>query len=998
MKLCKYWIWLGALMFSTTSVLAQSRTINGTVKDNDGIPLPGVNVVIEGTSLGTQTDFDGNYAIEADKGQRLVFSYLGQNTEVHQIGNSSTINIQMEEDAQALDEVVVIGYGEQSERKIIQTVSIIKEEDIRDIQASSPQDLLQGQASGVQVVGSSGVLGSASVIRVRGVNSLTGGSNPLIVIDGVPIDDQNQTNSQGGNTGLNPLSFVNTEDIATFTVLKDAAATSLYGTRGSNGVILITTKKGKLGQKTEVTLGLSSSISEATFLEEMMNLEQYAKFTVDRTNLRNGTNVTAADLGLGGEGFDWLDAVTRQGFSSNEDVSIIGGSEKSTFALTINHSNTEGFLIGNNLEKTGARVNVSTQANDWLNAGINLATTFSVNDRVGVQNSTFAPFTAGFLQTPNVLPRDENGDFVNTGFVANVLAIEALDRNEVATEKITGNAYAEASLFEGLKAKVDIGVDRTQIEQNQRSVELNSPEGFAQNLVTFVNRHLLTGTLNYNMAFGNHELGVLLGTSYEETKTNRTIVAGTGFLSDQLLNVASASTFTNTFADRIETRLYGQIFSRLNYDYLGKYLVEGSFRRDGSSRFGSNKKFGIFWAAAAGWLISEEAFMQDSFFDFLSIRASYGTSGNDRIGNFPSLGLFTSLNYDGLSGLEPSSAKNDNIQWEETSTLDIGLKSAFFNNRILFNVNYYEKQTDNLLINVPLPTQAGIGFLGFNTVISRNAGKVENKGFEFDLTTVNFKTQDFEWFTKINLSTIENKVLELPGANVDEEGRQFISGSPQQRAVVGESANSFYLIRYVGVNPQTGEAEWLDANGDITNSPTPDDRKIVGKAQPDFYGGITNTFKYKNFDLNVFMNFSQGNDVFISGIRFTDAPIGFGMSTRLLDYWKLPGDNAYFPKLDGTTSGLFRTTSTNQLKDGSFIRLKNITLGYTLPQRVMERINFIDGIRFYITGTNMVTIKSSGLGDRDPEVTNNVNPLQLGESFFVAPQSKSYLFGTRITF
>nr|WP_299340157.1 SusC/RagA family TonB-linked outer membrane protein [Allomuricauda sp.] len=988
------------LCFSGVTLIAQQKVITGEVTDSNGLPLPGVNVVLKGTNTGTQTDFDGLYSINAAEGQTLVFSYLGQRTEERIVGAANNINVAMVEDAESLDEVVVVGYGQQSERKVIQNISIVKEEDIQDIQGVAPQDLLQGQSSGVQVVGGSGVLGAPSVIRVRGVNSLTGGSNPLFVIDGVPIDDQsNLTTTQGGNTGLNPLSYLNTEDIESFTVLKDAAATSLYGTRGSNGVILITTKKGRLGQKTQVTVGFSSSISEATFIEDMMNLQQYADFEIENTRALTGEDVTAADLGLDGEGFDWLDAVTRQGISSNRDFSISGGSENSTFALSINHSNNEGFVIGNQLEKTGARVNLSTQASDWLKAGINLATTVTLNDRIGAQNNTFAPITAGFLQTPNVLPRDENGDFVNTGFIANVLAIEALDRNETATTKTTGNIFVEAALLDGLRARIDFGVDRTLIDQTRRSVEVNSPGGFAQNRINQVNRHLITATLNYNKTFGDYNLGVLLGTSYEETKTNRTRVFGTNFLSDKLLNVRSAGTFTNTFSDRLETRLYGQVFSRVSYDYQGKYLLEGSFRRDGSSRFGDNNKFGNFWAVAGGWIISDEAFMSNSFFDYLSLRASYGTTGNDRIGTFPFLGLFSTLNYEDLSGLEPSSADNPDIQWEETSTLDIGFKSAFFNNRVRLDVNYYEKQTDNLLLNVPLPLQAGIGTWAIgNPILSQNAGKIENKGFEFDLNTVNISNGDFEWTTRINLSTVENTVLELPGANRDEEGRQFVSGSTQQRAIVGESANSFYLIRYVGVNPQTGEAEWLNANDEITNNPTPDDRKIVGDAQPDFYGGIANTFRYKNFDLNIFANYSYGNDIFIGSIRFTDAPIGFNLSTRMLDYWRQPGDNAYFPRLDGDTAALFRTTSTNQLKDGSFIRLKNITLGYTLPNKVIEKLRFIQNARIYFTGTNLVTLKNRDLGDRDPEVTNNINPLQLGESFFVAPQAKSYLFGIRMSF
>ncbi|CAA0142424.1 SusC/RagA family TonB-dependent receptor precursor [Tenacibaculum maritimum] len=982
------------LLFLATflNVVAQEKIITGTVTDESG-GLPGVSVLVKGTASGGETDFDGKYSIKAKEGGVLVFSFVGMKTIEKVVGKATTVNVVMEEDSNILEEIVVVGYGEQSERKIVQNISVIKEEAIEDIQATAPQDLLQGQSSGVQVVGSSGVLGAASVIRVRGVSSLTGGANPLIVIDGVPIDDQNQTVSNGGNTGLNPLSYVNTEDIATFTVLKDAAATSLYGTRGSNGVILITTKKGKLGQATRVTLDLSTSVNEATFLEEMMNINEYADFNVARSNLINGTSLTATDLGLDGEGFDWLKNVIRKGISSSENLGVSGGSEKSTYYFGLNHSNSEGFIIGNDLEKTGARINVNTQANDWLKAGMNLSVSASKNNRVSTENSTFSPITVGFLQTPNVLPFDEDGNFVNTGFIGNVLAIEALDKHEVNTTKIIGNAFLEALIVEGLKAKIDYGVDRTQIEETQRSVEINTPGGSADNRVVFINRNLLTATLNYNKSFGSHTLGLLLGTSYEETKTNVTRVQGTGFLSDDLLNVDSASTFPLTTSSRTQNRLYGQLFSRLNYDYLGKYLIEGSYRRDGSTKFGGNNKFGDFWAVAGGWVLSRESFLEDGFFDYLSVRASYGITGNDRIGgNFPALGLFEGENYNGLSGLSPSTAENPNLKWEETATLDVGFKSAFFNNRISFNMNYYEKRTDNLLINVPLPLTTGF----FS--VARNAGEIENRGFEFDLTTVNFRTEDFEWTTKINLSTVESEVLSLPGASVDSEGRQFIPGSAVQRAVVGESANSFYLIRYVGVNSQTGEAEWLDADGNITNSPTPDDRKIVGNAQPDFYGGITNTFKYKNFDLNIFSNFSYGNDVYIGGIRFTDAPIGFGLSTRLLDYWQQPGDEAYFPKLDGATAGLFRTRSTNQLKDGSFLRLKNVTLGYTLPKSILEKTSFIEGLRIYVTGTNLLTIKSSDLGDRDPEVTDSTNPLTLGESFFVAPQAKSYLVGAKITF
>jgi TonB-linked SusC/RagA family outer membrane protein len=430
-------------------------------------------------------------------------------------------------------------------------------------------------------------------------------------------------------------------------------------------------------------------------------------------------------------------------------------------------------------------------------------------------------------------------------------------------------------------------------------------------------------------------------------------------------------------------------------------LLEGSIRRDGSSRFGRNNRFGYFWSAAAGWVLSEESFIEDlNFFDYLSIRASLGTVGNDRLGTFPSLGLFNAgaiADYNGESGVIPNQPENPDLKWEESETLDIGIKSTFLNGRINFNMTYFEKTTSDLLLNQLLPPQTGFAS------ISRNIGEMENTGWEFDLNTVNFRSDNFEWKTSFNLTTITNKVNILNSdAATDAQGRRIIDGTVQ-RAIEGESLNNFFLIRFVGVNSQTGDAEWLDVDGNITTNPGSGDRVVTGSPLPDFSGGMTNTFKYKSFDLSVLMNYSYGNDVVIDGLRFADGNDAIGGIVNIrrqnLNFWKQPGDQAFLPSPTSSTFNAFNQRSSIQQLDASYLRLKNITLGYNLPEKALERIGgFISGIRFYATATNLITIKTDEMKGIDPEVTDDIDPLFQGESFFTAPQAKSFSFGARLTF
>ncbi len=999
--------WLCMLfLMGIFSAFAQQNNVSGLVTDFENLPLPGVNILVKGTTTGTQSDFDGNYVIAANTGDVLVFSYLGQKTIEVRVGNSNTINVQMEQDTQALEEVVVIGYGNQEERKIIQNVGIVKEEAIENLQVVSADQLLQGQSAGTQIVNASGVLGSAAVIRVRGVNSINSGSQPLIVIDGVPITDSQNTLNRGGNTGINPLSYVNPNDIASLTVLKDAGATSIYGSRGANGVVLITTKKGRRNSETTVTLDVNTQFSQSTDVPDILTADQFRQFKSEVATIQNGgVAVTPEDLGLGAigsGGTDWLGGVQRTGISQNYNLGVRGGSEKTSFFFGLDYQNTEGFIIGNDQQRAGARINIDTDVNGWLKAGVNLGVTNNRLARVFVENEIDAPFTTAFLQSPVVRARDDEGNFLQSGsFIPNIFARVALDDRELKTFRVIGNAFTEVTPFKGLTWRSEFGIDWLSTEETTREAEFNTPGGLAQQVSVREERWLTNQTLNFRPELGDdHDLTVLLGLNYEETLRTRLNVSSTGFLTDDLRNLGSGSTPTVLNGDRFPTRLFG-LFSRVTYDYQGKYIVEGSVRRDGSSRFSANNRFGYFWSAAAGWTLSEENFIKDlDFFDFLSIRASIGTVGNDRLGTFPSLGLFSAgaiADYNGESGVIPNQPESPDLKWEESETLDIGIKSTFLNGRISFNASYFKKTTSDLLLNQVLPPLTGF------VSISRNIGEMENKGFEFELNTVNIQSDNFQWRTNFNLTTIENRVLRLnEDAATDTQGRRIIDG-PIQRAIEGESLNNFFLIRYVGVNPQTGDAEWLDANGNITTNPGSTDRVVTGSPLPDFSGGMTNTFTYKNFDLSLLMNYSYGNDIVLDGLRFADGNDAIGgivnIRTQNLNFWRQPGDNAFLPSPNSTTFNLFNQRSDLQQLDGSYLRLKNITLGYSLPQKTLDRIGGVfKAIRFYGTATNLFTLKGDELDGIDPEVTDDIDPLFQGESFFTAPQATSFSLGARLQF
>ncbi|EKT3957783.1 SusC/RagA family TonB-linked outer membrane protein [Flavobacterium psychrophilum] len=990
--------WIFTLLVALTMQLsfAQEKTVKGVVTDANG-PMPGVNVLVKGTQRGVSTGFDGAYSIKASQGEVLVFSFMGMGDVSRTVGASASISVKMQDDAKQLGEVVVVGYAKQEKKKMIQSVSVVGASKIRDTPIASFADALQGQASGVQVVNSSGVLGSVPVVKIRGVASISANGRPLIVMDGVPLNDALLTSTQGGQS-LDPLVDINQNDIESFSVLKDAAATAIYGSRGSNGVILITTKSGKKNQEAKVEVGFTTSMTTATDVMSMMTADQYRAFVI-KTN--PASNFTNEDVGLGS--FNWIDAVSRKGISTGVDVSVSGGSDKTTYSLSGNISDQQGFIIGNGLKKNGFRLNLATDVKDWLRVGTTIGVSESKMDRVGSENSVAAPFTAAYLQAPNISPYGEDGKFQRTGFVSNVVAIEALNINDANSFRVNGNVFADLRLHKNLNFKTEFGIDRSSLDEFQRQFEINTAGGFARSYQAVQQKFVNTNTLNYKKTFAlKHNFNILGGLSVENTGIRDVTTEGTGFASDDLINVTSALNKTTTDNKTTGSRLVG-LFSRLSYDFSGKYLVELSARRDGSSRFGSDFRYGNFGAVGVAWVVSEEDFLKESkLVSNFKLKANYGIAGNDRIGDYLARertegGVFP--NYNEATGIYTLRFANPNMKWEQSKSYDLGLELGMFNNKFRVNVDYYNKTTNQLILRSNFSVADNNGIVG----LTGNAGSMENKGFDLDVALDVFRESKFKWTSSFNFNNNKNTILELnDAAATDLDGNKFISGGRSQRAIVGHSVNTFFLIRYSGVNTQTGNAEWLDRNGNATTTPKADDRVIVGDANPDFTGGFNNNFKYGNWDLNALINFSYGNKIMVDGLGFTeDARYsnGFNKSSDLLNIWEKPGDNASTPNITSPTFRTFQQRSTKQLRDASFARLKGVTLGYNLVfDKSSSFAKLVKSVRLYATAQNLYTLKNDNLRGIDPEVTNTTESLGQGETFFTPPQTKTFVFGARLTF
>ncbi|MBT8325347.1 MAG: SusC/RagA family TonB-linked outer membrane protein, partial [Winogradskyella sp.] len=729
---------------------AQEKVVSGTITDNEGLPLPGVNILIVGTTTGTQSDFDGNYSITVDVGSTLQYSYVGFKTQQFIIQNdTSTLNVTMIQD-NALDEIIVIGYGSTSKRKSTGNIASVTSEDIAEVPVSNFQNTLVGKLAGVQITQVNGKAESGVKIRVRGVATVNGSQDPLYVVDGIPITNlDNNIN----DSPINPLIGINPNDIQSIQILKDASAAAIYGSRGTNGVVLITTKQGRQG-KTTVSLNTSSGWSTATNEREWLNTAEYVELYLEAganagfsvAQVENFFNIFAendADWRNGLVDTDWQELALVDGSIQDIGVSVSGGSEKTNFFISTGYNNTEGIIRGNNLERYSLRANIDHKVSDKFNIGVNAAVSKTQISRLSNDNAFATPLQA-IAQIPFTRPYLDDGVTPYDGTLYyNFLFQEFNANHSVNIWRTFAKVFGELQIIDQLKFRSEIGYDITNQTEDRffgRLTESASTDGFADAYSFQDEKYVLNNFFTYDDTFDKLDVNAVVGMSFEETTSRNRFVEGQNFASDELQTLDSAGEIIGG-GSNITQFNFLSYFARATLSYDAKYLFNVSARIDASSRFGSNSRYGTFPAVSAGWIVSEEDFFTDNdILQYLKARVSWGLTGNAEIGNFASRSSFDGgRTYDQNPGLQIGRLGDANLGWEETEQVNFGLDFGLFNRRFNLSLDYYVKNTKDLLLNVPVPSTSGV------LSVLRNAGELQNKGLEITFNTSNIQTEDFSW-------------------------------------------------------------------------------------------------------------------------------------------------------------------------------------------------------------------------------------------------------------
>ncbi len=1017
------------LAFVVQISFAQEKTVSGTIIDDSGLPLPGATILVKGSASGTSSNFDGKYTIQANQGATLVFSFVGYTTVEEVVGNSNTINVKLEEDTATLDEVVIVAYGAQTKQSIVGSVGVISDAVIETQQVTSPLRALQGTVPGVNLLTAGGQPGNNPEIRIRGFGSLNASQSPLIVLDGAAFN---------GN-----LNTISQDQIESISVLKDAASTALYGSRGANGVILITTKKGTRNMAPSITFRSQIGLSNPTVgLHDLLKTEDYLKLNweaLKNTNqYENGQSATLAAQNATNElidyvGYnpysvanpidtngnlvaganllwqtDWEEELLRKDvLRVNHNVNLSGGDDKSTYFMSIDYLNEEGPVIRSNFERIATRLNLESQVNDWLKVG--LKTSFSRSnsgnpDQTSGSVQQVISYIYGVSGLYPIYLRDANGSLIRDssgglifdtgdGVTAgqpvnsvrnafggeNVLASITLGEEKRKRTNFLGNATAEVKLFEGLTFKTNFSYENYLFDSFSFNDDL---VGFAAGLGGRVsqNRDVTTTlnaiqSLNYVNDFGKHNLGVDLITEAYTFNYDYLSSQGTGFLAG--VEVLDGSTVPESVGGNINMERLNSYLGRVSYNFDEKYFAEFSGRRDGSSRFNSAVRWGNFYAAGASWIVSNEAFLSDNnTINYLKLKGSYGELGNNQgIGFFPYQSVFSlGFNNEGNTGVLLNGVADPFISWEKTATTNIGLDFELFNGALSGSVEYFNKESIDLIYDKPLPSSTGVDN------ITTNIGALKNFGWEASLSSNIVNTNDFTWTAGLNFSIIDNEITEL---TQDE----FVNGSKLWK--VGNSIFDFYIREWAGVDPADGRGMWfmdvLDSNGDVVDKVTTKDyddatRYQNGTSLPDIYGGFTTFFKYKQFDLNILANFSFGGQLLDSDysglINQFESP-GGSIHPDNLSRWQNPGDITNMPLLLASNND-HAARSSRFLFDNDYIRLKSLTFGYNLPSKTLAKFG-VAKLRLFIQADNILTWQShKGI---DPEqsfngLTSNRSPLQ----------------------
>ncbi|WP_316814143.1 TonB-dependent receptor [Pedobacter heparinus] len=975
-----------------------NSTLTGTIRDaKTNETLPGVNVRINGTTHAALTDNNGIFKFVT--GQKfpytLTISFVGYKT-IQVVAEGSPIELKLEESVNNLNSIVVVGYGTQKKSDFTGSLSSVPTE-LKGLPVSSPDRLIQGAVAGAQVTQSSGQPGGGVSIRVRGGTSINAGNEPLYVIDGFPIYNGDASVDAGITNGpaINPLSGINPGDIESIDVLKDASATAIYGSRGANGVILITTKRGTKNNFSINYNGYYGTQQVAKRIE-LLNAEQWGSLKNDALkDAGKAPFYTQDELNQLGEGTDWQAAAFRKASIQNHSLSISSGTEKTSILFSGNYFKQEGVVINTGFDRYAGRLNLNHEVNTKFKIGVYL--------NGSVTSAVVAPggVVANILSMVPVLPiRDENGNYTaNSSFgstVANPIATLALQTNQTKTTRFLFNSFGEYQIIEGLTAKVSLGTDIINNKQNRylpSTLYESAPGGTASIGALSTLNWLNENTLNYKKTFGEkHSLDILIGNTQQKSNTETVTAGASNFVSDAFTynNIGSGTVLLIPSSSNVEWTLQSYL-ARFNYGYDNRYLLTLTARADGSSRFGKNNKWGTFPSAAVAWNVSNEGFLKNvKQISALKLRFSAGVTGNQEIDPYRSLSRLFSYRYSFgntlVNGLATGSFANPDLTWEKTAQYNFGIDLDLFTNRIQLTSDIYYKKTSDLLLEVPVPFSSSL------TSAFQNLGVVRNRGVELGLKTLNL-TGEFSWSSNLLFSANRNKILDLGGA-----GYFFVTDPaspttlPTQIIKVGESVGAFYMYEADGVDPATGLQKYKDLNGDgaITQDA---DRKIVGSSQPKFLGSFTNTFKYKNVDVSIFLNASYGNKIFNWTRANLETGTGYtGAVATLLNRWT-PANT--ITDVHKAIENPAVTISDRFVEDGSFVRLKNVSIGYTIPNSLLSKLK-LSAVRIYVSGSNLLTWTNyTGF---DPEVnTNGQNSISTGMDRAAYPNARSIQAGISLT-
>ncbi|MCG8310247.1 MAG: TonB-dependent receptor [Cytophagales bacterium] len=988
-------------------ILIEGIKITGKVtSEEDQSGLPGVNVMVKGTSQGTVTDVEGNYSLVIpDENAILAFSAVGYITEEVVVSNLTVIDMVLTPDITKLDEIVVVGYGTMKKSDVTGSVASVKSEDFIKAVATDAMHLIQGKASGVYISQANAEPGAATSIRIRGAGSINSSNSALVVIDGLP----------GGST-----SDINPSDIESVEVLKDASAAAIYGTRAANGVVLITTKKGVKGEP-EISYDTYWAYQTPLNKFDVLNATQYMQRINDLSqDLGNAPPYTDEEIAQAGEGTDWQDELMRNAWATNHHLSIRSGNEKSSYYGSIGYLGQDGIMVSSGIKKYFVHLNMNTQLTDRFKFGLNIAGIYNDKDIIpntsNGGNENGDPLNMAIWYDPlTSAEKGEDGNYERNPLLTldNPVAVAYGRQNTLINNRMYGNTFGELKIIDGLKATAKLGADinntRSDSYFDKTTIVGLSNGGRANVSSTNYMYWLAEGLLDYEKKINKHSFHILAGATWERFQILSHGSGAVGFLSDvtgtNLLQ--SGNPERNTVSSSKIVRQLQSFIGRINYSYFDKYLLTASIRRDGTSRFSETNKYAYFPSMALGWRVSEEAFMNGlPFISDLKLRLGYGQIGNEGIGNFETIPTYVAGGNAVLggvvqSGAEPARIPNQDLTWETTEEYNLGLDFGFFDNRISGSIEYFRKNTIDQLFSKPVPQSTG-----FSTVRT-NLGTVRNSGIDFDITTRNL-VGEFKWNTTIVLSTLKNEVVELPPFTGDIIVGDIAANIPDFSIVrEGEAMYSFYGYKVTGIfqegediansaqpNAKPGEPIFFDRDGN--NKIDSEDRVILGSPLPDMSYSMNNTFLYKNFALDIYILGVQGMETFNANAVESLVPTNFernSFSKHYFDRWTPTNPDAEFPS--GVNSSIYfgsgRKISSYTIQDASYLRLKNVTLSYNLS---FQNFNLFKSILFSVSGENLFTM--TNLEGIDPEANQSRGILRSSWSNY--PLAKIYRVGAKITF